>query len=326
MYGDGGFAGDNANLGFDKSASVPASTDKEKQKALKDLRKEKNKQLQELADAKTSQSAGEERRKGSAGIRWKTPPGQKVYKKEDLKGLPPKALLDEQGSFLYTSKAFAKRLQRIKDKYEEDRTNLWFGSLDPSQLVAAVTGKQNVMKQVQIEDAGDVAMDVVIDLSGSTDGDRDDQYRMAMMFGLQQKLTKIPTSIWAGHEEHFELKRADENDTKGITGIYGINSGGTPAARWVEFQRARMALSHAEHKFGFIITDGASFDKPQVKEQVQKAAKEGVKVFGLAFGCSKSDMDEQFGVGNWSTIDDYKQAPQIAWKLIEKTMKGKLRV
>jgi hypothetical protein len=323
IYGAGGSSGAG---GYNFNGD-PVLDDEEAEKSLNDIREKMKNKMDDLATQATQSSAQQKRAAGTRAIRWKTPPGQTLHRKEDMdQSRSTSALDNEAGKFTYAGRTLAQKMRQIKDRFEEPQTNLLYGRLDRRRLVRAAAGNPRVMKRVKIEEAGDIAIDVVFDLSGSTNGDRADQYRAGMMFGIAGQQTSIPVSIYGGDEDHYEFKRPDEKDLKGLKALFHAGGGGTPGARWVEFQRARLSLSKADHKWAFIITDGATFDPGEFRSQVLQANKEGIQVFGLSYGCSKASMDNQFGPGNWALIEDYLQAPKIAWKLIEKTLKGRLGV
>lgn len=322
-YAPGGASGIG---GFNADKEVPSTG--EVDQALEDLREKMRNKLDDAATSATQASNAKTRGRGSKAVRWKASSGDTIVRVEDMKGgSVNKALEDEAGKFTYAGRALAQKMRKIKDTAEEDRVNLRYGRLDRKKLTRAVAGNPRIMKRVQIEEAGDVEIDVAVDLSGSTDGDRQDQYRMCMMFGIAGQQTRTPVTIWGGDAGgHYELKRKDDRSLESLKNIFRAGGGGTQTQDWIEFARSRLSLSDAKHRWHFVITDGASFDKGATRDQVERARKEGVDVFGLAFGCNARDMDDQFGSGNWAVIDDYTQAPKIAWRLIERTLRGRLGV
>lgn len=310
--------------GYDPNAAIPTSSNQLAQQQIKAIRDQMKTQLDQ-AVSNANNAAQISGRGKSKAIKWKTP--QHFCRIEDMrKGTIQKALQDETNAFHKTGQRLAENFRQIKSKYAEDKTNLRYGRLDRRRMPRAMAGNMNVMKRVQIKAAGDIEIDVVFDLSGSTCGDREDQYRSGMMFAIAGQRAKIPVAIYGGDEGHYEFKRRDETDFSGLSCIFQAGGGGTPAAPWIEFQRARLALSSAEHKWAFIITDGGSFDPELVREQIVFANKEGIKVFGLTYQCDPQMMNRQFGPGNWASINDYLKAPDIAWGLIKNTLKTRLGV
>ena len=319
-YTPGGASGSG---GFNPDTPIPHTSNRPAQEAIEDVR-EKMKTALGQAVSDTNASAQHLGTRGGR-VRWKTP--QQFYSKEEMdKGHVKKALEDESGKFTFAGRKLAEKFRLIKEEYEEEQTNLRHGSIDRRKLTRAVAGQTRIMKQTRIHEAGKIAIDVVFDLSGSTYGDREDQYRAGMMFALAGRQAHIPVGLYGGDQSHYEFKRADEADISGLSSIFGAGGGGTPAGPWIEFQRARLARSTAEHKWAFVITDSYSFDPEEVRKQVLEANKEGVAVFGLTYGCDPSAMDRQFGSGNWASIDEYSKAPGIAWKLIERTLRTRLGV
>lgn len=325
MHGDGLYSpgAEKGFGGYQGETAVPQMDDQARQDALNDLRQKTREKLEDAGQAAADQRF---RSAGSGSIKWKTPPGQKIVRQKEMTSTPPKALADETGKFTYTGRQLAKKMKTIKDKAEDDRTNLRFGNLNRRQFAKAVAGNPRVMRRPGQDTTVEAEMEVIIDLSYSTNGDRADQYRMAQMFAIAAEQTQTPLAIWGGDEGHYEFKAKDSKDKSKLAAIFQSGGGGTPTASWLEFSRARFGISKAQRKWCFIVTDGAANDVNAAREQVAKATSEGVQVFGLAFGCSPSQMDTQFGKGQWAAIDDYMQAPGIVWTLIQKSLRSTFNV
>lgn len=168
------------------------------------------------------------------------------------------------------------------------------------------------IKHIVPKNAQKVSVDVVLDLSGSTIRDRQDLFEVGDTFAKVALRDNIPIAINGGDDKNYEFNLSD------LSQIFEVGGGGTAARAWIQKQRERLTNSTAEHKWAFVVTDGYSFNPEAVYAQVQLAASEGIRVFGFAFDCHPSDMNREFGKGNWTPIDSYDKIPKVAWKLINK--------
>jgi hypothetical protein len=175
-------------------------------------------------------------------------------------------------------------------------------------------------------------IDVSIDLSGSTSGDRPNIYKMSKMFAVAGREAKVPTGIygWQGSKGsgvyHYALKEKNSDSLSSLDAIFRAEGGQTPTSEGIAFARARFAQSKASVKLLPVITDGIANSGSDPTEQIKKARKEGITVIGFGFGngCDPDKMDQYFGKGQWVPIKDYGEASSLVAGIIERQAKKKL--
>lgn len=329
--------------GYDKHKPLPRSVREKNEKSGRgrvdgdELDRRRKEAARDLTGDKTNQKLNDERnrRQGrfDAGS-WNMPQGHRIYSQREMKrGNEMPALSDEVGQLSILGRRLAAILARLRSQTRAPQTHRRRGRLDSRRLAAAVSGNPRVFVRPGENLNLDLELDVIVDRSGSVTSsqhDNNNQYRMAWMFASAARDTKIPTTIYGwdgsgwetGETSHYAYKEKHSDDLSSLDAFFRTGGGGTPTADGIEFARARLARSEAKHRAIVCITDGAANDIPAAAEQCRVARAEGLVVVGIAFSCSNEQMNQQFGAGNWLSIDDYTQAPLMVGEMIERLAKS----
>jgi len=262
------------------------------------------------------------------GDSWETPGDNRITSQKELRAATRAhgGATIEPGVHNY-GRQLAQELRNLNAEFRRPMTGRRRGRrIDPRKYSAALAGRQDVMENPGLKQDQHCRLDVVVDRSGSVhqvQSNNRGQQTMAMMFGYMDREARgrLPTSIYGydggwSNTGHYAYKEAHSQDLSSIPSLLATGGGGTPTADGVEFSRARLARSKEEIKIMAVVTDGGANDIPATREQVDQARREGIVVVGLAFECDPGQMNEQFGIGNWAPISDYKRAPRIVGKLI----------
>lgn len=267
---------------------------------------------------------------------WNMPQGNRIYSQRELKrssGEEP-ALADEIGQLSILGRKLAAILARLRSQTRAPQSHRRRGRLDSRRLAAAVSGNPRVFMRPGENLKLDLELDVIVDRSGSVTSshqENNNQYRMAQMFASAARDTNIPTTIYgwdgsgwdAGETCHYAYKERHSTDLSSLDSFFRTGGGGTPTADGIEFARARLAQSSAAHRAIICITDGAANDIPSASEQCRLARAEGLVVIGIAFSCNQDQMNQQFGPGNWLSIEDYTQAPLMVGEMVERLARSR---
>jgi hypothetical protein len=280
-------------------------------------------QVRDELTREASRQAGRSER-----TRWKAPGGQQIVPQRELtekaQPWPADAEMKQLGARL------GAQLEQLISEAANDQRYLRVGTLDRKRLPAVVAGSTHVAKRRSVPARTDTHLEVVIDRSGSTLSDTEDQLRMAKMFAhCGERVPGLKVGIWGfdgGRQRsaHYQFKQADSPDLRGVDALPACGGGGTPTADAVEFARARLEASEARHRLLVVITDGEAADIPATREEIDLCERAGIRTLGLGFDCDGEVMKEQFG-SRFELIDDYRQAPRLVGRLILGLFRSSLR-
>lgn len=328
--------GDTGGDGYDPNAPIPQSAiEKADRTGQGDVDGDELEQMRKDAKRDLESDKAQQRQDDMRNIRsgkieadqWKFSDGSSAISQRTLASQVTRpALPNEQGELHAMGRQLGQRLKRIKSETRAPSRRRMTGRLDRRAYARGMAGDPKIYMRKGFNLDMDLEIDVSIDRSASISHQQSqDQYRMCKMLALAAKETKIPMGLfgWSGGggfsgAEHYAFKERHSDDTRGIDALFQCGGLGTPTAEGIQFSRARLKKAKAKQKVMIVVTDGAANSIPEARAQVDKATKEGIEVIGLAFGCDKGQMDQQFGVGRWKDIDDFMEAPRIVGALIEK--------
>jgi len=284
---------------------------------------------QNLAEDKSNQQSEDQRHIRSGRLEadhYQFDNGEQAVSQREMSSQARgQALPNEQGQLSQMGNQLAMRLKRIKSETRAPERYRRRGKLDSRRYGQALAGNPRVYYKPGVNLDLSLEIDVSIDRSGSVSArETENQYRMAKMFAVASKEADIPMSIygwdggWSGNVSHYAYKERHSDDMRGIDAIFQSGGGGTPTEAGVRFARKRLSTSKAKQKVMVVVTDGGANSQDLTRDQVQAAEREGIKVLGMAFGVDAQTMNNQFGEGNWVSIDRYVEAPQIIGELIER--------
>ena len=272
-----------------------------------------------------------------SGDRMQMPNGHSMTSQQEnaktRKAHGKQALAEEEGKLSRAGQRLAAELQRMKVSARGPKRYKRHGKLDVrSGLGRAVAGSRYVMIEPGKKLNFDFELFISLDRSGSIDhyGQTANFFRMAKMFGVAARETKMPTSIYGwdsggysaerGGIRHMEYKAAHSDDLSSLDAIFEDGGGGTPTAEGVEFGRVRLKMSKAKKKILVVVTDGAPNGGSMPQAEIAKARAEGVTVIGLGFaqGCDAAQMAGQYGPNNFAIVDDFTDAPGIVADIIKR--------
>lgn len=299
-----------------------------------ELERAKQRAREELEGA-----AARERSNAQGEGRWQSGSGDQIRSASELRsggdgeGQRQVEAIAADGQLRRLGHKLAAEFERIKEIADQDTRYLRTGNLDRRRMPAAIAGNPHVMKRRVQPSKLDVAVEVVLDRSGSIgEADTANQFRMATMFAeAAKRVPGLSLGIFGfdgspGRANHYEYLPSGSEDQRALKSIFSSGGGGTPTPNAIEFALARLREQQATHKLLIVVTDGIASGNDGVersREQVEWAERDGMKVIGFGFECDDQKMREQFGA-TYRPIDDYTQVPKIAGRLITRLL-GKQR-
>lgn len=275
---------------------------KKKEAALEKARQGVREQMRAQA---VQDKEKEKRQEGRGYYNWRAPGNHHIIRQREIRPTVSKPVKPSPGVQRAANK-IAKELERLRNEEAAAQRYLRQGRYDKRAGVRARAGSENVMMRPGTMTEATMEMEVLIDLSGSTNDMRDHIFEMATAFKLAGKQTKIPTSIWGydgdegyrhdhgGDATHYELASPDSDDMRALTKILEktgsghykepvIGGGGTPTASAIEFARTRLAHSTADKKLIVLVTDGGSNNADACREQVRYAKGDDIAFLTCGF-------------------------------------------
>jgi hypothetical protein len=306
--------GNEAGEGYDPVIKPP-QTDEYRNEILESMRNTERSEVRSMIARKQETNRA---LKGSQHYDWKVPDGNTVTRQRELVDTHRnKAQTDEIGKISTVGFDLAARYDFMKLAKKRPLNRQKRGrKVEMRSATRLLAGATDVMMTPGRKSEEDAHIEVVVDLSGSTQGWRTHIYRMAMMMGYAATKSNVPTGIWGyqgsdHHCEHTELKSFDSDDLSTITALHQVRGGGTPTSVGMEFAIARLAHSKAKQKMLVVITDGASDNSAKTRAMADQAQALGIDVFANGFNCDDRQMEGEFGPGNWVVIEDYSKAPDL---------------
>lgn len=309
-------------------------------------------EAQEAADA-------EERRQGKAakdqdgsekasrakgdidGDGWQAPPNQSITSQEKIRavGAGPAAT----GHLTTYGNQISEILADIKTDERGPERRLRSGRLDRRRLTRVPIGEEDVFWREGHELELDLAVDTVLDLSGSMDGSRGQLQDAAITMGIAGRKAEIPLAIWgydsggANAARHYEFKGYPNERANALGEISGRSNpechagGGTPTKDAVEFAHSRLASRRESTRLMIVFTDGQPNDGgEESRAAVEQARRDGIAVMGCWFRDPSDHYSENaregmrriFG-GDFVEMDKISDLPSAFRKRLFEIVKAK---
>lgn len=200
-----------------------------------------------------------------------------------------------------TSRIFSRRLQQLnKDKTVQNKE---WGDLNSRSLIPAERGSTRIFEQTKESDEKNYNCIIVLDRSGSMNGDIEsvELAAGAITWGLEDN--GIDTSILDTHSSMTTLSKPFGTSTESFSEkvFSGRVGGGTPLTHTMKFARERMSRGENQYPFAIVITDGMPRDRSSFKEEVSKA---NFPVLGLYITRNKDSVDDQLSLYDKAVVSE----------------------
>ncbi|KAB8140804.1 hypothetical protein F8S13_22665 [Chloroflexia bacterium SDU3-3] len=213
------------------------------------------------------------------------------------------------------ARQLATQLAAIRDATEQRFRKQTEGRLDRGRLVAAVTGQDTVRTRTQIHPATRFAASVAVDMSGSMSHAIQSAalYDAVRVLGDTFDQLDIPFEVRAFGTHTAQMKSIGDPafDEQRAAALASWSGGGTRLLETAQLTTTALQGCPERNKISITLTDGDLGDHNETVAQLAEARKQGIVTFGLFFGthASADRMDELYGVGNWTTINELSDMP-----------------
>lgn len=216
------------------------------------------------------------------------------------------------------AKAFRKKNERyFKSLSTPNVTNLSSGGIDPSLIYGLTFGETNIFRKDGIDKKFDGCVYVLIDNSGSMDGNKRKEACKAAAVIEEGFKGIIPMKIvafdYSGTVIHEVVKGWNESQKMNCCwnfACHGRNGCGNDDAKDILIAQRELLARPERKKLLIVLSDGAPADSAAVKKAVSDSRKKGVNVFGIYF--------EEGRIGNDAkTFQDMYQKDYVCCPLDE---------
>lgn len=275
------------------------------------------------------------------GDGWSMPPNQEITSNEKIRANgsepPPSGHLTTYGNQISAI------LEDIKTEERGPERRLRSGRIDRRRLPRVPIGDEEVFWREGSELDLDLAVDTVLDLSGSMDGQRQALQDAAVTMSIATRKTQIPMAIYGydsgygAQARHYEFQGYGQGRANALGEIGGRANpearagGGTPTKEAVEFAHARLRARRESTRLMIVFTDGMPNDGGGESHQaIEAARREGIPVMGVWFRDehdhygenARAGMRRMFG-GDFVEISQISELPRAFRKRLFEIVKGK---
>jgi nitric oxide reductase activation protein len=223
-------------------------------------------------------------------------------------------------------KAEIQAIRRVFDRQQDTQTRhltgLERGKVDSRRLARVGAGSLNVFRRKQVLETPDMAVGLLLDVSGSMDGWMHVIAQTAAVFaeGLARK-RGINFAAWAytGSHAHVELTRLCDRKMGKLHLANISQGGGTPSGAAIAGVQVLMARMPERKKLLLHFTDGQPDSDVEVGKAVQAARDAGIRVYAIGAGNRLgSSLRTQYGPDNWECIDRVDELPRAMANIIKR--------
>jgi nitric oxide reductase activation protein len=151
-------------------------------------------------------------------------------------------------------------------------------------------------------------------------------YDAAMVLGETFEILDMPYEMRGFSNDSLQYKAMDDKtmDPARAAMLTRGPGGGTEMYTTAGLATTSLGGRKEKNRLFISLTDGALEDHMATAQQLAKAREQGITTFGifLGAGVNAPRMDELYGRGNWTSINELKQMPLQVGSRIEKILKS----
>lgn len=194
------------------------------------------------------------------------------------------------------------------------------GKIDYRSLAKVGTGNFRVYKRRQILSKPDLAVGLLLDVSGSMGGYMDVVWMTGAVFAeaLIRKpgINFMALTYTGGYSDDCTTTRICDREMGKLCLGNVTQGGGTPTGEAIASMKTLMQRMPEKKKVIIHFTDGRPDDENKVYRAVEDARKAGFRVWSIAPTSYAQYLQRQYGDGNWETIDSIHELPKKVFHLV----------
>ena len=193
--------------------------------------------------------------------------------------------------------------------------------MDSRRLARVGAGNLNVFRRKQVLETPDMAVGLLLDVSGSMHPWMHVVEQTAAVFaeGLSRK-RGINFACWTytGGYTQVELTRLCDRKMGKLHLANVAQGGGTPSGVAIAGIQVLMARMPERKKLLLHFTDGAPDNHQHVHSAVKAAREAGIRVYAIGAGHMEASLASQYGHDNWECIDRVEDLPRAMANIIKR--------
>ena len=214
-------------------------------------------------------------------------------------------------------------IRRVFDRQQDMQSRylkgLERGKLDDRRLARVGAGSLNVFQRRQVLERPDLAVGLLLDVSGSMSGHMHTVEETAAVFaeGLIHK-PGINFAAWTytGGYAQVELTRICDRRLGKLCLANVAQGGGTPSGAAIAGVKVLMERMPERKKVIIHFTDGQPDSSHHVARALQACRQAGIRVYAIGVGpWMGGSLEGQYGKGNWEAIGTVAELPQAVARL-----------
>lgn len=216
-------------------------------------------------------------------------------------------------------------MRRVFDKQAQVKSRhikgLTTGKLDSRSLARVGTGNLRVYKRREVLDTPDIAVGLLLDVSGSMGSYMPIVWATGCVFAealIRKQGVNFLALTYTGGSFDVQTTRICDREMARLCIGNVEQGGGTPSGPALGSIKVLMDRMRERQKVIIHFTDGYPDDQWCVKQAVQAARKAGYAVWAIAPQGYENMLEDQYGQGNWETISAISELPTKVAELVEK--------
>lgn len=216
-------------------------------------------------------------------------------------------------------------MRRVFDKQAQVKSRslkgMTSGKLDGRSLARVGTGNLRVYKRREVLDTPDLAVGLLLDVSGSMGSYMPIVWATGCVFAealIRKQGVNFLALTYTGGSFDVQTTRICDREMGRLCIGNVDQGGGTPSGPAIASIKTLMDRFRERQKVIIHFTDGCPDEEWSVKQAVQAARKAGYAVWAIAPQGYEKMLEDQYGQGNWETINAVRDLPAKVAELVEK--------
>lgn len=210
------------------------------------------------------------------------------------------------------------RQAQVKSRHIKGLTT---GKLDSRSLARVGAGSLRVYKRREVLDTPDIAVGLLLDVSGSMGSYMPIVWATGCVFAealIRKQGVNFLALTYTGGSFSVQTTRICDRQMGRLCIGNVEQGGGTPSGPAIASLKVLMDRMRERQKVIIHFTDGYPDDQWSVKSAVQAARKAGYAVWAIAPQGYERMLEDQYGQGSWETISAIRDLPAKVAELVEK--------
>ena len=215
-------------------------------------------------------------------------------------------------------------IRRVFDRQQDAQTRhltgLERGKLDGRRLARVGAGDLNVFRRRQVLETPDLAVGLLLDVSGSMNGYMDVVEETAAVFAeglIRKRGVNFAAWTYTGGGGQVDLTRICDRRLGKLCLANVVRGGGTPSGAAIAGAKVLLERMPERRKVLIHFTDGQPDNFHHVVRAVAACREAGIRVYSIGVGAAGGSFQGQYGPGNWEVIRRVPELPAAVARLLK---------